>query len=310
MTTATTADMNMTDTAAAPAPLSVAVSPCPNDTFIFAAWVLGLSPGPGPEPRADACFHWADVQQLNQSAAAGRFDVVKLSAAAALALEDRYEILPCGGAYGTGAGPKLVARPDGPEAPRTVAVPGLDTTAFAVLRAALGPGFTALPMRFDHIAPAVARGGADAGLLIHETALVPERYGLTLRLDLGAWWAGHGGGTPLPLGVIAARRDLPEARRRGVAEAIRASLTLARERREAVWPLVRALARELDDATLEAHIAAYVDDLSLDMGATGRAALDALRALVRANGPAGPAAPGPAAGQPSGSACHPRQTHG
>jgi 1,4-dihydroxy-6-naphthoate synthase len=262
-------------------PLSVAVSPCPNDTFIFAAWVLGLAPGP------QARFHWADVQRLNQDAAAGRFDVVKLSAAAALALEERYAILPCGGAFGTATGPKLVARPDSPQAPATVAVPGLDTTAFAVLRAALGPGFTPLPMRFDRIAAAVARGRADAGLLIHETALVPERHGLTLRLDLGAWWAGHTQGAPLPLGVIAVRRDLPPAARQGAAEAIRASLALARARREAVWPLVRALARELDDPTLEAHIAAYVDDRSLDMGPTGRAALETLRALVRP-GPARP----------------------
>lgn len=257
-------------------PLTVAVSPCPNDTFIFAAWMLGLTPGVAGAP---ARFAWADVERLNQAARDGRFDVVKLSAAAALELREDYEILPAGAAFGAGAGPKLVARPDAPAEPDTVAVPGLRTTALAVLRAALERPFTAEPMLFSDIPEAVAQGRADAGLLIHETALVPERHGLEVRLDLGAWWVARTGGAPLPLGVIAARRSLPDAVRQGAARAIRASLEHARSRPENVRPLVRALAQELDDATLGAHIEAYVNDMSLDMGESGRKALALLETL-------------------------------
>jgi len=263
------------------APLTVAISPCPNDTFIFGAWVLGLVPGPEPNAR----FFWADVQELNIAASQGRYDVVKMSAAAALNLEDTYEILPCGGAFGSGVGPKLAVRPDSPERLLTVAVPGLDTTAYAVLRCALGHGFAPLPMPFDRVAQAVQSGQADAGLLIHETALVPQRYGLTVRLDLGAWWAEHCAGAPLPLGVIAMRRTLPDALRQKVCDTIRSSLTQARDQRASVWPLICALAQELDNATLEAHIAAYVDALSMDMGQTGQTALSALRTMVRAQSP-------------------------
>ena len=46
---------------------------------------------------------------------------------------------------------------------------------------------------------------------------------------------------------------------------------------QAVRPLVAALARELDAATLDQHIAAYVNDFSLDMDTSGKAALDALQ---------------------------------
>ena len=38
-----------------------------------------------------------------------------------------------------------------------------------------------------------------------------------------------------------------------------------------------ALARELDAATLDQHIAAYVNDFSLDMDTSGKAALDTLQ---------------------------------
>lgn len=258
--------------------LSVAISPCPNDTFIFAAWVLGLVPGVAGRP---ARFGWADVEELNDAAENGRYDVVKLSAAAALHLEGDYEILASGAAFGAGAGPKLVALPDAPEHPATVAVPGLRTTALAVLRGALPKPFTPVPMLFSDVAAAVAQGRADAGLLIHETALVPERHGLELRLDLGRWWNDHAGGTPLPLGVIAAKRSLPEAVRRGAETAIRASLEHARTRSSDIRPLVRALAQELDDATLDAHIAAYVNDMSLDMGKRGHEALALLARMSR-----------------------------
>ncbi len=255
--------------------LTVAVSPCPNDTFIFGAWVLGYVPGaPG------ARFFWHDVEELNQAAGRGAYDVVKVSAVCGLGLAD-YEILDAGAAFGKGAGPKLVALPDAPREPRRVAVPGLRTTAYALLRTALGPGFEPVPVLYDRIVEEVQSRRVDAGLLIHETALVPQRYGLEIRMDLGRWWDGQGVG-PLPLGVICARKSLGAAMLAEVDRTIRASLDAAREDRERVWPLARSLARELDDPTLCAHIEAYVDDLSRDMGQVGRAALKRLAGMAQA----------------------------
>lgn len=264
--------------------LRAAISPCPNDIFIFGAWILGLVDGPGP-----ARFTFADVEELNQAASQGRFEVIKVSAAAAGALQGDYEILSAGAAFGKGAGPKLVARPGAPETPRSVAVPGLRTTALALLRHALPHAFEAVPVVYDQVAEAVVQGRTDAGLLIHESALVPERMGLEMRLDLGRWWDSLGTGAPLPLGVIMIRKDIAPTRRRAVEKSIRASLAMARTDAGSIRPpihaLIRAMAQELDDATLQAHIEAYVDDLSMDMGRRGRTALDRLWDMdVRAPG--------------------------
>ena len=268
-------------------PWRVAVSPCPNDTFIFAAWMLGLTV---PDSGRPARFFWADVQDLNQQAAAGKRDVVKVSAVQGLALRQEYGILPCGGAFGLQAGPKVVKRP-GRHPVRRVGVPGLQTTAYALLRGAWGPDFEPIPLRYDRIPKAVQVGAVDAGLLIHESALVFARYGLECALDLGAWWTAHSGGLPLPLGVILVHHRLGEAAQEAIAAVIQASLRRARTTPEAVWPLVQALAQEMDQATLQAHINAYVNEFSLDHTSNGGD--DALELLGQLVAPSEAAAQGP-----------------
>ncbi|NCD25332.1 MAG: hypothetical protein EOL86_07050 [Deltaproteobacteria bacterium] len=255
-------------------PLTVAISPCPNDTFIFASWILGHVPPPA---GLDSRFFWHDVQELNQGAFDDTWDVIKVSAATALRLRDTHVILPCGGAFGLAHGPKLVTRADFAGTPRTIAVPGLDTTAMRVLTAALTHAFTPVPMIFHAIVDAVQRGQVDAGLLIHETALVHDRYGLSLHTDLGLWWSEHTGGLPLPLGCILARKALGDDVHAALTTTLRASILHARHNPSDIMPLIAALARELDAATLEQHIAAYVNDHSLNMGPRGQAALDILQ---------------------------------
>ncbi|WP_457570956.1 MqnA/MqnD/SBP family protein, partial [Desulfovulcanus sp.] len=182
--------------------LTIAISPCPNDSYIFGAWVLGLA---GDIEGHRSRFFWHDVEALNEEAENQRFDVVKVSAVQALKLEADYHILRCGGAFGLEHGPKLVALTE--QAPKTdrknggigqyehsalgaqrfqrIAVPGLKTTAFFLLKAALEYGFEPVPMLFDQIVEAVLKQKVDAGLVIHETALVYDHYGLDLILDLG-----------------------------------------------------------------------------------------------------------------------------
>src|SRR5207302_5727714 len=87
-----------------------------------------------------------------------------------------------------------------------IAVPGRMTTAFLVLRMAIGD-FAYREVPFDQILDEVKSGGAEAGLLIHEGQLTYESEGLTKVFDLGEWWLLETG-LPLPLGVNVARRDL------------------------------------------------------------------------------------------------------
>ncbi|MHC1790184.1 MqnA/MqnD/SBP family protein [Solidesulfovibrio sp.] len=264
--------------------VTVAISPCPNDVVIFGAFILGRAGLPG--LRAE--FVFKDVETLNVAALAGRYDVVKISAAMAAPLAETYAVLPSGAAFGFGAGPKLVVAEGFAGRPRSVAVPGLRTTAATLLRAALAadrpdlppPDAAFVPVRYDEIVAAVHAGRAEAGLLIHETALAAAAHGLSLRLDLGGWWQEQLPGVPVPLGVIVAKKSLGTARITALGGLLRQSLAIARAEPELVAPLVRLLARERDNAVIAAHIRAYVGDLSLDMGQTGRTALAALAQMA------------------------------
>ncbi|EFL49781.1 protein of unknown function DUF191 [Solidesulfovibrio fructosivorans JJ]] len=257
--------------------VSVAISPCPNDVVIFGAWILGRVG----LPDARATFAFEDVETLNEAALAGTYDVVKVSAAMAAPLADRYAVLPSGAAFGFGAGPKLVCDAGFTGRPKTVAVPGLRTTAATLLRAALAdddpalppPDAAFVPVRYDAIVDAVRSGRTEAGLLIHETALAAADHGLRLVLDLGRWWEARLPDVPVPLGVILAKKSLGQARLTALGELLRRSLLAAREEPELVAPLARLLAREKNEAVIRAHIEAYVGELSLAMGATGTRAL-------------------------------------
>ena len=56
------------------------------------------------------------------------------------------------------------------------------------------------PVLFSEIAPAVARGEYNAGVLIHEGRFVYRKLGLELIADLGELWESRTG-LPLPLGA-------------------------------------------------------------------------------------------------------------
>ena len=264
--------------------VSFAISPCPNDVTIFGALLLGRVGLPGLRVE----FAFEDVETLNEAALAGAYDVVKISAAMAAPLAGAYDVLPAGAAFGFGAGPKLVVKKGFTGRPRSVAVPGLRTTAATLLRAALAAGNPDLPppdaafvpVRYDEIVEAVRSGRTEAGLLIHETALAAASHGLELVLDLGAWWHTRIPDSPVPLGVIVAKKSLGATRLAALGQVLRQSLAMARAEPELVAPLVRLFARERDEAVIAAHIRAYVGDLSLDMGPTGRTALAALAQMA------------------------------
>jgi 1,4-dihydroxy-6-naphthoate synthase len=256
---------------------TVAISPCPNDTFIFGSWILGQCKS---WLSGRAAFVWADVQELNESAKYGRYDVVKVSAAQALNLRDQYTILGAGGAFGCEHGPKLV-RATNCTSPRSIAVPGMQTTAVTLLKRAWPEPAELVPVRYDRIVELVCRGRVDAGLLIHESALLLHEYGLECLLDLGQWWRDRTGGLPLPLGCIIARKSLGQNVLQSVERQIQASLDQAHCSSQSVWPLVQAMAQEMDNAVLRAHIQAYVNAFSRNMGQEGQEALVALEHIVR-----------------------------
>lgn len=251
--------------------LKLFISPCPNDTFMFDALVNGRIPCDG--LRFATSFF--DIEELNRATQAAEPDICKISYAAWPAVSDRYALLESGSALGRGNGPLLVRREGDTSPIRRVAVPGLHTTACALMRRLFPDAEELLPLLFSEIAPAVARGEYDAGVLIHEGRFVYRRHRLELVVDLGLEWEAATG-LPLPLGAIVIRRALGEETKRRVEERLRESIRCAFGRPELSRPFVKAHARELDDSVIDRHIALFVNEYSLDLGEEGHRAVEAL----------------------------------
>jgi 1,4-dihydroxy-6-naphthoate synthase len=261
---------------------SLAYSPCPNDTYIFAALTNGKLAG---APHVDVILD--DVEALNIAAREGRHVLTKVSYGAIPYLLDHYRILRSGGALGRGCGPLVIAKEARPldsfGDDAVFAIPGAMTTAYILLRLALGREPKVKIMRFDAIVDAVRDGEVDAGLIIHESRFTYQRAGLAKVEDLGDWWERETG-NPIPLGAILVRRDLDDARAAEIDGAIRASLEFARTREPEIIDYVRAHAFEMEDDVMRAHIALYVNEYSDDVGTSGESAVRDLFARASAHG--------------------------
>jgi 1,4-dihydroxy-6-naphthoate synthase len=246
----------------------------PDDAFMF--W--GLASGTV-DPRG---FEFEpvieDIQTLNERALDAELEVTAISLATYPLVHDRYVLLPHGASIGSGYGPIVVARERlSLDALRDeeIVVPGELTTAFLVLKLALGEfSFRVLP--FDRILAEVASGAARAGLLIHEGQLMYRDAGLERCLDLGEWWLLETG-LPLPLGVNVARRDLGRDVLRELADVLRESIDAALAHRDEALYYALGFGRGLDPQRGDRFIDMYVNELTLDYGDEGR---EAVRELI------------------------------
>lgn len=253
--------------------LSLGYSPCPNDTFIFYALVHGRLPDAPPVSEV-----LEDIETLNGMASRQELDIVKVSFHALGHFRESYCLLRSGGALGRGCGPLVVAgrdlEPDQISRCR-VAIPGRMTTA-ALLVKLFAPGLTDIvEMPFHQIMEATRTGEVDAGVIIHESRFTYQDHGLHSVLDLGEWWE-ESTGQPIPLGGIAARRDLGEETLRQIETALRDSVDFAYGNPDVVRDYVAANAQEMDREVMESHIALYVNDYTRNYGTSGEAAIDDL----------------------------------
>jgi 1,4-dihydroxy-6-naphthoate synthase len=155
-----------------------------------------------------------------------------------------------------------------------VAIPGALTTAALLLRL-FAPGLDGsqlVVMRFDEILPAVREGRVDAGVIIHESRFTFAQYGLVQTVDLGEWWE-QTTGRAIPLGGIAMRRSLGDARILAAEDALARSVRFAHQYPDLVWPTVRRHAQEMDDDVMRRHIELYVNAFTYQYGGAGEAAI-------------------------------------
>ena len=262
--------------------LTLGYSPCPNDTFIFYA----LTHGKIPEQQFSVREQLEDVETLNQLALSGTLELTKISYHALGHLRDRYALLRTGGALGRGCGPLVVATQPSDMASlrgKTIAIPGQLTTANLLLQLYSEGYENLLILPFDQIMPALRKGEAQAGVIIHESRFTYQNEGFHEILDLGAWWEQQTG-LPIPLGGILARRDLGAELIHTVESAIRASLDYAWANPKESRHYIRQHAQELDDTVTDNHIELYVNEFSRDLGAEGIQAVETLFALSEERG--------------------------
>ena len=215
-------------------------------------------------------FYRGDIQELNDKAQQGEFDVTAISAAAYGLVAHHYQLLEVGASVADDAGPVLVTKQGSKIASleqlrgKSIAVPGLNTTAYMALRRIL-PDFGAVPLPFTDIATAVLEGEVDAGVIIHELQLTYAEHGLTKIIDLGTAWQQQYNMT-LPLGVNVIAKRLPWADRQKITQLLRASVEYGLEHRQetlkaATKKAVTDIGVELGDVYIE-H---YVNEQTLEL---------------------------------------------
>jgi 1,4-dihydroxy-6-naphthoate synthase len=232
-----------------------------------------------------------DIETLNRRALNGELEVSAVSIHAFAHLADKYALLASGSSMGDRYGPTVITREPSTLADlqgKTIAVPGLLTTAYLTLRLCLGKDVPVVVLPFDQILPAVAAGKADAGLIIHEGQLYYGDRGLHKVVDLGQWWFEETG-LPLPLGGNVVRKDLGPDRVERIARLLKESIVYALEHRQEALDYALRYARDLDPALADRFVGMYVNDWTVDYGPKGR---EAVRTLLARGAEAG-LVPGP-----------------
>jgi 1,4-dihydroxy-6-naphthoate synthase len=253
-----------------PSTIHLAHSPDSDDAFMFYA----LADGQIDTQGLSYVHELQDIETLNSRALRGELDVTAVSIHAYAYLSERYALLPHGASMGDGYGPMLVARQPmtpGEITGKRIAVPGMMTSAYLALKL-FQSDFVPVVVPFDQIEQAVARGEADAGLLIHEGQLTYEDEGLHLVADMGAWWL-EKTGLPLPLGGNVIRKDMPRDVQKKVSRHLRESIAYGLDHRQNALDHAMRFARGLDRSKADTFVGMYVNDWTLDYGERGRAAI-------------------------------------
>jgi len=179
---------------------------------------------------------------------------------------DRYILTAAGSSVGDGYGPIVVSKHSMEAtalAGKSVAVPGLRTTAYLTLRL-YEPNFEAKVLPFDEIIPAVVAGEVDAGLVIHEGQLNFHQSGVQRIVDLGVWWKKKHN-LPLPLGGNVVLRSLDPEIQREIRRCFSESIQYSLDHRAEALEYALQFARGLDTADADKFVGMYVNHYTVEM---------------------------------------------
>src|SRR5438094_346148 len=100
--------------------------------------------------------------------------------------------------------------------------------------------------------------------------------GIEKIVDLGEWWAERTGGLPLPLGGNVIRRDLGPPAIASLSRMLRDSIAYGLAHRDEAVRYAMQFGRGLDRSRTDRFVGMYVNDLTLEYGQRGRAAVERL----------------------------------
>lgn len=257
----------------------LAISPCPNDTFIFGAWINGYLNSNSIKLTK---VLYRDIRELNLMAVSEHIDCIKVSAAQAVHLLDKYEILTVGAALGIDCGPLLISKKNISLSELTnanIAIPGLNTTANFLFDFAVKTPVTKHEIIFSEIENQLIHNKLDAGVIIHENRFTYQAKGLKLLLDLGQYWVDQQK-LPIPLGLILIKRNLSQSTKSAVHQLITDSLEFAHQNLNIIMPFIKNHAQEMEESVCLEHIKLYVNNYSINLQ-EGKQAIIKLFELIK-----------------------------
>src|SRR5436190_4189323 len=269
--------------------LTLGFSPCPNDTFIFDALINKKIDTEGLEFEVVL----EDVETLNEWTLQGKLDITKLSFPAFFQSLDKYVLLNAGSALGKGVGPLLITKkniqhstPDNYQyniQQSSIAIPGINTTANLLLNFAFPDATNKVPMIFSAIEDAVLGNQTDFGVIIHENRFTYQQRGLHKVVDLGEYWE-QKMQVPIPLGGIVIKRSIDLSTAITVDKLIRKSLDHAFANYPLITNYVKQHSQSMSEDVMRQHIDLYVNDYSLDLGTSGKSAIETLYGVFLSTG--------------------------
>ena len=226
-----------------------------------------------------------DIETLNQRALKHELDVTAVSAHAYAYLKD-YVILKSGGSFGLNYGPIVITRKENTMSPAqlenaTIAIPGKLTSANLLLKLAVGK-FKEKVVPFETVPDAVARGNADAGLVIHEAQIAYDNTKFASVMDLGHWWSKNTGNLPVPLGInVASTRTMSIAQIKQFSDLFTKSIKYGLDNIDDALEYAMQFGRGQSKATIRKFVEMYVNNLTLDMGHEGKKALEEMFEMAK-----------------------------
>lgn len=262
--------------------IKVGHSPDPDDAFMF----YGLASEKVKLEGIKIEHMLEDIQSLNVRAMKGELEVTAISAHTFPYVADKYWIMVTGASMGEGYGPVIVSKKyktlDELKG-KKVATPGKLTTATLLFKI-FTDGIENVDIPFDEIMGRVTSGEFDAGVLIHEGQLTYASEGFNKILDFGEFWNERTKGLPLPLGLDVVRRDLGEDLARKLSKGLKESIHYGYTHQKESVPYALKWGRGINEQLGEKFVKMYVSELTIDMGANGKEALELLFKLGNEKG--------------------------